>query len=51
MTVPAVLALSARLVEVPMRFGFMEDFRNPLPWRRPFPELYRAILDQICRAE
>ncbi len=34
-----------------MRFGFMEDFRNPLPWRRPFPELYRSIVDQICRAE
>lgn len=34
-----------------MRFGFMEDFRNPAPWRRPFPELYRAILDQIVFAE
>lgn len=34
-----------------MRFGFMEDFRNPIKWRRPFPELYSAILDQIVRAE
>jgi alkanesulfonate monooxygenase SsuD/methylene tetrahydromethanopterin reductase-like flavin-dependent oxidoreductase (luciferase family) len=34
-----------------MRFGFMEDFRNPAPWRRPEPELYRAILDQIRAAE
>ena len=46
-----VLVPSKLHVEVPMRFGFMEDFRNPLPWRRPFPDLYRAILDQICRAE
>jgi alkanesulfonate monooxygenase SsuD/methylene tetrahydromethanopterin reductase-like flavin-dependent oxidoreductase (luciferase family) len=34
-----------------MKFGFMEDFRNPRPWRRPYPDLYRAILDQIVRAE
>ena len=34
-----------------MQFGFMEDFRNPQPWRRPYPELYRALLDQIVRAE
>jgi alkanesulfonate monooxygenase SsuD/methylene tetrahydromethanopterin reductase-like flavin-dependent oxidoreductase (luciferase family) len=34
-----------------MRFGFMEDFRNPVRWRRPFPEFYRAILDQIVRGE
>ena len=34
-----------------MRFGFMEDFRNPLQWRRPFPEFYRAILEQIRRGE
>ena len=34
-----------------MKFGFMEDFRNPAPWRRPFPELYRGILDQIRRGE
>lgn len=34
-----------------MRFGFMEDFRNPVKWRRPFPELYAAILEQIVRGE
>ena len=34
-----------------MKFGIMEDFRNPQPWRRPFPAFYRAILDQIRRAE
>ncbi len=34
-----------------MKFGFMEDFRNPQPWRRPYPELYQALLDQIVRAE
>lgn len=34
-----------------MRFGFMEDFRNPVKWRRPFPAFYKAILDQIVRAE
>ena len=34
-----------------MKFGFMEDFRNPKEWRRPFPELYKAILDQIVRCE
>ncbi len=34
-----------------MRFGFMEDFRNPVKWRRPFPAFYRQILDQIVRAE
>ena len=34
-----------------MKFGFVEDFRNPAPWRRPFPELYEAILRQIERAE
>ena len=34
-----------------MKFGVMYDFRNPEPWRRPFPELYRAMLDQIVRVE
>jgi alkanesulfonate monooxygenase SsuD/methylene tetrahydromethanopterin reductase-like flavin-dependent oxidoreductase (luciferase family) len=34
-----------------MKFGLVEDFRNPAPWRRPFPELYEAILRQIERAE
>ena len=30
-----------------MRFGFMEDFRNPVNWRRPFPDFYEQILNQI----
>jgi alkanesulfonate monooxygenase SsuD/methylene tetrahydromethanopterin reductase-like flavin-dependent oxidoreductase (luciferase family) len=34
-----------------MKFGLMQDFRNPARWRRPFPELYRKILDQVVRAE
>jgi alkanesulfonate monooxygenase SsuD/methylene tetrahydromethanopterin reductase-like flavin-dependent oxidoreductase (luciferase family) len=34
-----------------MKFGFMQDFRNPQPWRRLYPELYRALLDQVVRAE
>jgi alkanesulfonate monooxygenase SsuD/methylene tetrahydromethanopterin reductase-like flavin-dependent oxidoreductase (luciferase family) len=29
----------------------MQDFRNPRQWRRPSPELYRAILNQVIRAE
>ena len=34
-----------------MRFGFMEDFRNPVKWRRPFPDFYQDILAQISKAE
>lgn len=34
-----------------MRFGFMEDFRNPVNWRRPFPDFYEQILNQIIRGE
>lgn len=34
-----------------MKFGFMEDFRNPKPWQRPWAEFYEAILRQIARAE
>ncbi len=34
-----------------MKFGIIQDFRNPQPWRRPYPELYHALLDQIVRAE
>jgi len=34
-----------------MRFGFMEDFRNPLRWRRPFPAFYVQLLQQIERGE
>jgi len=34
-----------------MRFGVMEDFRNPIEWRRPFPQFYREILGQIKQCE
>lgn len=34
-----------------MRFGVMEDFRNPIEWRRPFPKFYRDILSQIEKCE
>ena len=34
-----------------MRFGFMEDFRNPQQWRRPFPQFYQEILGQIKQCE
>jgi alkanesulfonate monooxygenase SsuD/methylene tetrahydromethanopterin reductase-like flavin-dependent oxidoreductase (luciferase family) len=34
-----------------LKIGMMQDFRNPKEWRRPNPELYSAILDQIVRAE
>ena len=34
-----------------LKIGLMQDFRNPREWHRPNPELYRAILDQIVRAE
>ncbi len=34
-----------------MQFGIIHDFRNPRQWRRPWPEFYKGILDQIVRAE
>lgn len=34
-----------------LRFGLWYDFRNPPQWRQDDPALYRAILDQIVRAE
>ena len=34
-----------------MKFGFVEDFRNPEPWRRPSAALYGALLDQVRRAD
>jgi alkanesulfonate monooxygenase SsuD/methylene tetrahydromethanopterin reductase-like flavin-dependent oxidoreductase (luciferase family) len=34
-----------------MRFGVMEDFRNPVEWRRPFPKFYQDILNQIEKCE
>ena len=34
-----------------MKFGIIHDFRNPRQWRRPFPQFYQEMLDQIVRAE
>ena len=34
-----------------MKFGIIHDFRNPPQWRRSYPELYHALLDQIVRSE
>jgi alkanesulfonate monooxygenase SsuD/methylene tetrahydromethanopterin reductase-like flavin-dependent oxidoreductase (luciferase family) len=34
-----------------MRFGIMQDFRNPIKWRRPFPSFYKQILTQIQTCE
>ena len=38
-------------MSAPVNFGLWYDFRNPLPWRRPFEVLYQAALDQISWAE
>ncbi len=34
-----------------MRFGLVYDFRNPAAWRKPWPEVYAALLDQIAFAD
>lgn len=34
-----------------MEFGLIMMFRNPPPWRRPFQEVYRDILDLCVLAE
>ena len=34
-----------------MKFGLVEDFRNPPQWQRPYPELYQDLLDQIAHLE
>ncbi|MEM7469533.1 MAG: LLM class flavin-dependent oxidoreductase [Pseudomonadota bacterium] len=34
-----------------MKFGIAADFRNPVKWRRPFPDLYQEVLDQMVLAE
>jgi len=34
-----------------MRFGIMYDFRNPQRWHMPAPKFYRAMLDQMIKAE
>jgi hypothetical protein len=32
----------------PVTFGLIYDFRNPVPWQRPWVERYRAVLEQIA---
>ena len=34
-----------------MRFGLVYDFRNPAAWRKPWPEVYAGLLDQIALAD
>ncbi len=35
----------------PLTFGYLYDFRNPAPWRRPWSELYAETLDLIAWSE
>ena len=37
---PSRRLIAPRLVEKPMRFGLVYDFRNPAQWRKPWPEVY-----------
>jgi alkanesulfonate monooxygenase SsuD/methylene tetrahydromethanopterin reductase-like flavin-dependent oxidoreductase (luciferase family) len=34
-----------------MELGLLLDLRNPAPWRRPWPDVYRRALDQVVAAE
>lgn len=34
-----------------MKVGFYFDLRNPEPWARPWPEVYRRALDLVVEAE
>lgn len=34
-----------------LTFGYLYDFRNPQPWRRPWTELYAETLDTIAWTE
>ncbi len=34
-----------------VRFGLVYDFRNPERWRQPWPEVFRALLEQIEYAD
>jgi alkanesulfonate monooxygenase SsuD/methylene tetrahydromethanopterin reductase-like flavin-dependent oxidoreductase (luciferase family) len=34
-----------------MTFGYLFDFRNPAPWRRPWAELYAETLDLVALTE
>lgn len=38
-------------MSVPLTFGYLYDFRNPEPWRRPWTELYAETLDTIAWTE
>jgi len=35
-------------VTFPHRFGVFYDFRNPAPWRQPWEDRYRELMDQIA---
>jgi alkanesulfonate monooxygenase SsuD/methylene tetrahydromethanopterin reductase-like flavin-dependent oxidoreductase (luciferase family) len=39
------------LMNKKMAFGYLYDFRNPVQWRRSWPELYAEILDFIVWTE
>ncbi|MDA4106820.1 LLM class flavin-dependent oxidoreductase [Mycolicibacterium holsaticum] len=34
-----------------LTFGYLYDFRNPEPWRRPWHEVYRETLDVVAWSE
>jgi alkanesulfonate monooxygenase SsuD/methylene tetrahydromethanopterin reductase-like flavin-dependent oxidoreductase (luciferase family) len=34
-----------------LTFGYLYDFRNPEPWRRPWPEFYAETLDFVAWTE
>ena len=34
-----------------MRFGLVYDFRNPVQWHKPWPEVYEGLLHQIAFAD
>lgn len=38
-------------MSVKLTFGYLYDFRNPEPWRRPWEELYAETLDTIAWTE
>src|SRR5208337_3674973 len=39
------------LVKNSLTFGYLYDFRNPAPWRRPWAQLYAETLDFIRWSE
>jgi alkanesulfonate monooxygenase SsuD/methylene tetrahydromethanopterin reductase-like flavin-dependent oxidoreductase (luciferase family) len=40
-----------QMEQLPLRYGLIYDFRNPVPWRRPWDEVYEGLLQQIEVAE